>query len=49
MTAFDRAWALLKAPLDLDSIKDEPHNWVKDPHAVMPFFGTSPKSMIEQA
>ena len=42
MNAFDRAWALLKAPLDLDSIKDEPHNWVKDTHSVMPFVGTSP-------
>jgi hypothetical protein len=45
VNAFNRAWLVVKAPpLDLDSIKDEPHNWVKDTHSAMPFIGTSPKT-----
>ena len=30
MTAFDTAWALVKAPLDMDSIKEVPNEWEKD-------------------
>ena len=29
MTAFDTAWALVKAPLDMDSIKEVPNEWGK--------------------